>query len=161
MKSILLSGTFSVGWSEALCQFHPSVVGVHPDFPDDPFALLMHRINALKTNPSSCIVVTTFADTVQDARIQKVVTDLAESLLPDREWTEIVLHAHQNEFFDRCVHHHGYADTFDKLMEDYKTSPVYFRQPDNNDVQHVNVPQYIADTPDMMCAFIDKLLHAT
>lgn len=146
-----------MGWSDVLCQFHPDIVGVHPDSPDDPFALLMHRINALKANPS-CIIATTFVDTIQDERVRAVVMDLAEALLPDDlEYTEVVLHAHQNEFFDRCIRHHGYSKTYAELEESV-SYPAYF---DNaRDVQHVHLPQYIADTPDMLCTCLRKVLQA-
>jgi len=155
-QTLILSGTFAVGWSDILCQFDGTIVGVHPDAPDDPFALLMTRIRAISENPGS-VITTTFVDTLQDPIILEIIRDLAQTLLPQDNWTQIVLHANQNEFFDRCIHQYGYVGTFHELQE-YRMSPPYLDHVSS--VQHVYVPQFLAETPDMLCAMIQKTVHS-
>lgn len=155
MRPTILSGTFAVGWSDVLCQLNPLIIGPHPESPDDPFALLMRRIRAVESNPS-CIITTTFVDTVDDTQVQSVVDNLAESLLPRQEWTQVVLHADPNEFFDRCVRHHGYTKTFHELQQ-YRLLPEYLQR-DVTDVQHVHVPLHLVDTPDMLRDLLRKAL---
>jgi len=153
---IILSGTFAVGWSDILSEFD-GIVGSHQDAPNDPFALLMTRIRAMSENPGS-IITTTFIDTLQDPIILDIVRDLAHTLLPHNKWTQIVLHANQNEFFDRCIHQYRYDGTFHELQE-YPMSPPYLSNVSS--VHHVYVPQFLADTPDMLCSMIRKTIVQT
>lgn len=153
-QPILLCGTFAVGWSDVMCQFVPSITGSHPDNPDDPFALLLHRIRAVESS-SRPVVTTTFVDTSCDPLVHDIVCDLARTLLPTCQWTQVVLHANQNEFFDRCVHH-GFTSTYHELQE-HRTSPAYIDTIAT--VHHVYIPPYLAETPDTLCTVIRKAIQ--
>lgn len=148
---IILTGTFSVGWSKDIVHFrgstNPPIIESHPDMPHDPFALLLYRYQQYTQHPE-CIVCTTWVDTIECPIIESIITDLASVLFPmeTTEYSHTNLMVNQHEFFYTCIQH-AYTKTFYELNT-IRTSPVYFQHP--NTINHMYVPPYVTDTPDTM-----------
>lgn len=152
----VITGTFAFGWSEALVDSlqyvgHRVVGG---NF-DDPFALLLHRIKALKAleNSAEVVMVITQHDVEpKHPHVDALLRDLARELLPIAHQGVrcIVVDADPQEYFAKCI-----ADNVphrlhpDALCPDYLWGTI---------VRRVQAPAYLADTPALLREFVKKNL---
>jgi len=146
---VAIGGTFCIAHSHllqsALSAHGIDCISDHPSL-NDPFALLLHRIQ----HPNS-LMITTKQDTVVHPEITRLLSDLASLLLPE---VHIVMHVDldEHELFYHLISG-GYSGTFydmsrlqrkplyaiDSNQKEYRTTPFSHMTPVSLEsiVQHI------------------------
>lgn len=154
--SVIVTGTFALGWSAALVDalaylgYH-HVVGSSEY--DDPFALLLHRIKQRHAN----FIVITHQDVVpKHPHIDTLLCDLARTLLPPQTHTNcVVINADPNEYFAKCIDH-GTTESIAEIARHQRyLGPDYLHM---NVSREVAAPAYVADTPELLRNFLSTCI---
>jgi len=150
MSSVIISGTFAIGWTAALVDALETN-GVHAvgdvpytDLPTQPFALLMHRAKAVRAGAG--VLCACMHDTLpKHPQISRLLDDLAGLVMPSpANRVKIMINAPENEFFATCVAS-GLSGTYHELV-----NPATDRYIDGNVTKIVYTPAHIADTPHVL-----------
>jgi len=127
---IAIGGTFCIAHSQllqsALSAHGVECIGDHPAL-DDPFALLLHRIQ----HPNA-LMLTTRQDTVMHPEIARLLFDLAALLLP-KVHTMMKVDLDEHELFYYLIQS-GYSDTFYEMSR-LQRKPLYAIDSDHKEYQ--------------------------
>lgn len=154
----ILTGTFAIGWTAELvdaltARGHTAVGNVSFG---DPFALLLHRVKAVRENPQAIIVATKQDILPKHPHVEQLLFDLAHLLLSTHAPRRIVLEATNHDFFAKCISE-GYIGTQHELEQHtVHMQPEYLggQSPGGS----VQVPSHIADTPELLREFVGSIL---
>lgn len=148
-----VTGTFAVGWSEAIARTlgFEGCVATGPK--DDPFELLLHRATVLKRHPDAYIVQCRCDVQRRHPLIEKIVRDLAAVLIPALP-RHVSLAADPHDFFGKSI-----ADGATGTMAEILAVPeeLYGWRPDEPTIPTIRVPAHAADAPDALRALVRKM----
>ena len=147
MPQIAIGGSFCIAHSNLLATALRSHGLQTVSGCKDPFGQLLERVK----NPDA-IIITTQTDTMVHAEVQRLVSDLAAILLPDKIETRLLLHIDTHELFYHLIHN-GYMGTFDDMLQ-LNMSPAYATTCSNT----IHVPPFTHATPIMLERLIESVL---
>ena len=149
--SVVLSGTFAIGWTSALVDALRArdLPAIGESALDDPFALLMHRAKALAANPDAIVVEAAQDAAIKHPQVDALLVQLADLLIPkSTSRIKIAVHVDPHEYFFKCVVD-GVAGTHHDTIG--RTDCTYLH---GNLIKSMHVSSYIADTPEMLQEFV-------